>query len=105
MKKSSILISIQVFYYKMQQIKSLTIVGASSDPQKYGHKVFRKAIEDKIKVFAVNPNTKIILEQEVYSSIADLPEITDYIAIYLPLGPNNFIKVSKNKSQTGDINM
>ncbi|NCO11346.1 CoA-binding protein [Candidatus Pacearchaeota archaeon] len=40
------------------EIKSLTIIGASSSSEKFGYKALKKALEEEIEVYAVNPNKR-----------------------------------------------
>lgn len=77
----------------MAEIESLTIVGASRDPNKYGHQVLQKAIREGKPFYAVNPNGKVItveLENDVrqdvrpYESIDDIPSTTSHAFFYIP---------------------
>ena len=67
--------------YKQQHI---AVVGVSADPQKYGHKIFRDLVGAGYKVRAVNPKGGTILDQPVYPTLKDLPEVPDIVITVVP---------------------
>jgi predicted CoA-binding protein len=50
------------------------VVGASTDASKYGNKIFRTLRSAGYTVYGVNPRGGEIEGQELYRSLADLPE-------------------------------
>lgn len=70
--------------------KGVVIVGASRDPSKPGHVIFRVLLENKRRgllkanVYAVNPNAESILGERTYGSIAEVPEDADLGVIVVP---------------------
>ena len=50
------------------------VVGASLNPEKFGHKVFRNLRAAGYIVYGVNPGGGEIEGQSLYPSLADLPE-------------------------------
>lgn len=60
------------------------VVGASLNPEKYGHKVFRSLRAAGYIVYGVNPGGGEIDGQRLYSSLADLPEKPAVVDIVVP---------------------
>ena len=60
------------------------VVGASDDPSKYGHKVFMTYLRHDLKAYPVNPRVQQIGGNQVYASLADLPEKVDSISVITP---------------------
>ena len=60
------------------------VVGASRNPEKYGHKVFRDLRDAGYKVYPVNPNAEEILGVKCYPSLKDLPETPDVVDLVVP---------------------
>jgi len=50
------------------------VVGASTDPTKYGNRIFRDLRAAGYTVYGVNPRGGEIEGQELYPSLSDLPE-------------------------------
>lgn len=74
-------------------IESLTVVGASDNEKKFGHKALRKALEEGIEVYAVGRNKKSVSvtlnngkrrEVPVFNEVRDVLNVTEYIALYVP---------------------
>jgi acetate---CoA ligase (ADP-forming) len=61
----------------------LAVLGASSDPTKWGHALARNALEGahRRSVFLVNRRGEEILGQPSYRSLADLPQAPELVAI------------------------
>ncbi len=64
---------------------TIAIVGASSDPSKFGYKAIRAYRKQGYDVYPVNPKGGEIDGLKVYPSLADIPiERLDRISFYLP---------------------
>lgn len=66
------------------QSESFGVVGASSNPDKYGNKVFRCYQQNNRKAFPVNPREKMIEGVECVSGVTDLPDDVKSISIITP---------------------
>jgi acyl-CoA synthetase (NDP forming) len=66
--------------------RSVAILGASSDPAKWGHWLARGALtgEEQREVFLVNRGGGEILGRSTYRSLADLPAPPELVAVTLP---------------------
>ncbi|HIC92767.1 MAG TPA: CoA-binding protein [Anaerolineae bacterium] len=60
------------------------VVGASLNPEKYGHKIFRSLRAAGYTVYGVNPKGGEIEGQRLYPSLADLPEKPAVVDIVVP---------------------
>lgn len=61
--------------------KNIAVVGASRNPKKFGHIIFRNLIE---KAYPVNPNAQEILGKKCYASIKDIKGPVDLVVIVVP---------------------
>jgi uncharacterized protein len=62
----------------------IAVVGASNDPQKYGHRVFRDLLKAGYPAVPVNPKGGTILDQPVFASLSDLPQIPQIVITVVP---------------------
>jgi len=60
------------------------VVGASTTPEKYGHKIFRNLRAAGYIVYGVNPGGGEIEGQRLYPTLADLPEKPAVVDIVVP---------------------
>ncbi|MBC7231782.1 MAG: CoA-binding protein [Chloroflexi bacterium] len=60
------------------------VVGASTDPNKYGYKIFRTLREAGYTVYGVNPRGGYLEGQQLYRSLAELPEQPAVVDIVVP---------------------
>lgn len=64
---------------------NIAIIGASSDPAKFGNKAVKIFISRGYQVYPVNPKDEIIEGLKVYKTILEVPEKKlDMISVYLP---------------------
>ena len=60
----------------------VAVVGATDDPSKYGHTIYRDLKRKGFRVLAVNPNRATVDGDVAYPTLADLPTaptIVDYV--------------------------
>ena len=60
------------------------VVGASRDPAKFGHKVFRDLLEAGYEVYPVNPRADEILGRRCYPDLRSLPRRPDVVVFVVP---------------------
>lgn len=63
----------------MLENKTWAVVGANTDPQKYGNMIYRKLKSKGYKVYAVNPVYKEIDGDKCYRNLSALPEKPDVV--------------------------
>ena len=60
------------------------VVGASRDPKKYGHQVFKDLRNAGYKVYCVNPNADEVLGAECYPNIEASSKKPDVLDLVVP---------------------
>jgi predicted CoA-binding protein len=65
-------------------MKTIAILGASSDRRKFGNKAVRAFIQQGYEVFPVNPKEEIIEGLKVFKTIGEVPVRPQLISVYLP---------------------
>ena len=64
--------------------KSIAIIGASNNPEKFGNKAVKAYKKMGYTVYPVNPKADEIEGLKVYKSILDIKEKIDRVSFYLP---------------------
>ena len=62
----------------------IAVVGASRDPEKYGHRVYGDLKEAGYAVYPVNPNAAEILGDRCYPDLKSLPVKPDVVNVVVP---------------------
>jgi predicted CoA-binding protein len=60
------------------------VAGASRDPKKYGHQVYRDLRNAGYRVYCVNPNADEVLGNKCYPSLEVLPVKPDVVDVVVP---------------------
>ena len=68
----------------LEKTNIFAVVGASRDPEKYGHQVYKDLKGAGYKVYPVNPNAKEILGDKCYPNLKNLPTKPDVVNIVVP---------------------
>jgi len=68
----------------LERQKTVAIIGASSDPRKYGNKAIKAYSIIGYKVYPINPNEDEIEGIKAYKSILDIPDQIDRVTMYVP---------------------
>jgi acetyl coenzyme A synthetase (ADP forming)-like protein len=72
--------------------KSVAIVGASRDPEKFGHVILKNFKEEfKGKIYPINPKTNEILGLKCYGSVKEVRDKIDLVVITVPASISNEI--------------
>ena len=68
----------------LKTVKTIAIVGASSNEERDSHKVMKFLIDHGYEVFPVNPNesNKKILNQKCYSNLNDIKQKIDMVDVF-----------------------
>lgn len=66
--------------------KSIAVIGASREPWKVGHRVFRNLVEAGFqgRLYPINPGAEELLGFRCYKSVKDVPEDIDLAVIVVP---------------------
>ena len=65
-------------------MKTVAIIGASSNRSKYGNKALRAFEQQGYRVIAINPNEREVEGHKTYPSVLDVPEPIDMATVYVP---------------------
>jgi predicted CoA-binding protein len=65
-------------------MKTVAVIGASSDRRKFGNRAFRAYREEGYKVIPINPNEASVEGVPTYASVMDVPETIDMATVYVP---------------------
>lgn len=69
----------------LDKVKTIAVVGASRDKEKWGYKVFKTLLEySDVNIYPVNPKADTINGFKVYPSIKKLPEVPDLVVTVVP---------------------
>lgn len=69
-------------YLRKQNV--FAIVGVSTNPEKYGHQVYKDLKEAGYVVYAINPHIDEVLGDRCYHSLSELPEKPDVVDTVVP---------------------
>lgn len=61
--------------------KGIAVIGASRNPKKFGHIIFRNLLD---RAYPVNPNAQEVLGKKCYASVKDIPGSIDLAVIAVP---------------------
>lgn len=64
--------------------RTFAVVGASKNPEKYGHQIYRDLKGAGYRVYPVNPKADEIDGDKCYHSLKDLPERPDVVDVVVP---------------------
>ncbi len=65
-------------------MKTVAVLGASNDRNKYGNKAVRAFQQQGWTVYPVNPRESVIEGLPAYRSVTDVPARLERISVYLP---------------------
>ena len=83
----------------IRQMKTVAIIGASSDSGKFGNKAVRAFSGRGYQVFPVNPKETTIEGLQAYATILDVPVRPHMVSVYLP--PPILLKVLPQIAEKG----
>ncbi len=63
---------------------TVAVIGASSNPAKFGNKAVRAYMQIGYDVYPVNPKETMIEGVKAYPSVLDIPVPLDMVSLYLP---------------------
>lgn len=81
----------------------IAVVGVSSDPDKYGFKIFSDLLKNSYHVTGVNPKTPIVEGQQTVATLAEVKKTIDLVIIVTP--PQVSIEVIKQANKLGIKNI
>src|SRR3954471_4992831 len=79
--------------------KTVAIIGASSNPRKFGNRAIRAFRRQGYTVIPINPNETMVEGLKTYPSVMDVPGTIDMATFYVP--PEVGQKVMAEVAQKG----
>ena len=64
--------------------KVVAVIGASSDPRKFGNRAVRAFRRQGYRVIPINPHEEQVEGLRTYASVLDVPETIDMATFYVP---------------------
>ena len=85
----------------LREVKTIALVGASSNPEKDSYKVMKFLLENNYKVYPVNPNEKgnRILDQYCYRDLHSIDVPIDMVEIFRK--PEEVLAITKEAVKIG----
>jgi predicted CoA-binding protein len=80
-------------------MKTVAIIGASSNRGKYGNKALRAFERQGFRVLAINPNEREVEGHRTYASVLDVPDAIDMATVYVP--PDVGVRVMDDLAKKG----
>jgi predicted CoA-binding protein len=65
-------------------MKTVAVIGASSNRRKYGNKALRAYVKQGYRVIPINPHEREIEGLKAYASVLDVPGPIDMATVYVP---------------------
>ena len=82
-----------------KEAKTVAVVGASNDPEKYSHEVASYLIEQGCRIIPVNPTDEEVLGERAYETLDQIPEEVDVVDVFLP--PEKTPEIAEDAVQAG----
>ncbi len=83
--------------------KTVAVIGASSNPQKFGNRAVRAFRRQGYTVIPINPNEPVVDGLKTYASVLDVPGTIDMATIYLPPDIGERVIEEVAKKQIGEV--
>ena len=80
-------------------MKTVAIIGASNDRNKYGNKSVRAFVRQNFQVYPVNPTETEVEGLPAYKSILDVPVQPNMVSLYVP--PSVVLKILADIAKKG----
>jgi len=65
-------------------MKTVAVIGASSNRGKYGNKALRAFERQGFRVIPINPHEREVEGHRTYASVLDVPDAIDMATVYVP---------------------
>ncbi len=64
--------------------KTFAVAGASSQPHKYGNKIFRALLSADYETYPLNPTQSVVEGHTAFNRISELPVVPESLSIITP---------------------
>ena len=80
-------------------MKTVAVIGASSNRAKYGNKALRAFERQGFRVIPINPNEREVEGHRAYASVLDVPDAIDMATVYVR--PEVGVRVMEDLAKKG----
>lgn len=87
----------------MSQQKTVAVIGASSNRNKFGNKALRAFERRGYSVLAINPNEAEVEGHRTFASVLDVPGAIDMATVYVPAAAGVGIMAQLAKKGVGEV--
>lgn len=87
----------------MSEPRTVAVIGASSNRNKFGNKALRAFERRGYKVLAINPNEKEVEGHPTFASILDVPGNVDMATVYVPAAAGVVVMEQLAKKGVGEV--
>lgn len=92
-----------MFEEEMLKLKIWAVVGANSNPNKFGHRIYSRLKKFDYTTYAVNPTLSLLDGDHVYPSLSDLPQKPDVLDMVV--GPSLSVQYLREAAALGIENI
>lgn len=87
----------------MSESKTVAVVGASSNRNKFGNKALRAFARQGYTVIPINPNEAEVEGHPTFSTVLDVPGEIHMATVYVPAGPGVTVMEQLAKKGVGEV--
>ncbi len=87
----------------MSEKKTVAVIGASSNRNKFGNKALRAFERQGYSVLAINPNEAEVEGHRTFASVLDVPGRIDMATVYVPATAGVAVMEQLAKKGVGDV--
>jgi hypothetical protein len=87
----------------MSQSRTVAVIGASSNRNKFGNKALRAFERRGYTVIPINPNEPEVEGHKTFSTVLDVPGEIDLATVYVPAGPGVTVMEQLAEKGVGEV--
>ena len=84
-------------------MKTVAVIGASSNRGKFGNKAFRAFLKQGYNAIPINPNEREVEGHKTFASVLDVPGAIDMATVYVPPEVGVGVMEDLAKKQIGEV--
>src|SRR5687767_11639347 len=84
-------------------MKTVAIIGASSNRSKFGNKALRAFERQGYRVLAINPNEPEVEGHRTFATVLDVPDAIDMATVYVPADAGVRVMEDLAKKKVGEV--
>ena len=89
--------------YNLDMPRTVAIIGASNNRDKFGNKALRAFERQGYRVIPINPTVTVVEGHKTYASVLDVPESIDMATVYVPASAGISVMEDLAKKGVGEV--